>query len=174
MDLSRDTYELLEEIVQNLQQRFSGNYKHIDIELLENCKQLSEFYTWNELDLNKFKANLLESIENKLRSICNMSNYYENNLQEFDHKRSIYEAVAQLPLVENTDKAIRYETHLQRSIEKNLRTLRSLQGYGQMSFGFQSYNVFYKIDFLKKILDPLKKSSHNLLGGFLWEDFVVV
>ena len=135
-DLSRDTYELLEEIVQNLQQRFPENYRHIDIELWENCKHFSEFCTWNELDLNKFKADLLESIENKLRSICHMSDYYENNLQEFDHKRSIYETVAQLPSAENTDKVIRYETHLQRSIEKNLRLLRSLQGIGQMSLGF--------------------------------------
>lgn len=131
--LSRDTYELLEEIVQNLQQRFPENYRHTDIELLENCKHLSEFCTWNELDLNTFKADLLESIENKLRSICHMSDYYKKDLQEFDHKRSIYETVAQLPSAENTDKVIRYETHLQRSIERNLRLLRSLQGYGQMS-----------------------------------------
>ena len=88
-DLSRDSYELLEEIVQNLQQRFPENYRHMDIELLENCKHLSEFCTWNELDLNGFKADLSESIENKLRSICHMSDYYENNLQEFDRKRSI-------------------------------------------------------------------------------------
>ena len=135
-DLSDKACWLLEEIVQNLQQRFPENYRHIDIELLENCKHLSEFCTWNELDLNKFKADLLESIENKLRSICHMSDYYENNLKEFDHKRSIYETVAQLPSAENTDKVIRYETHLQRSIEKNLRILRSLQGYGQMSLGF--------------------------------------
>lgn len=65
-----------------------------------------------------------------------MPDYYEDNLQEFDHKRPIYESVAQLPSAENTDKVIRYETHLQRSIEKNLRLLRSLQGYGQMSLGF--------------------------------------
>ena len=134
--LSRDTYELLEGIVQNLQQRFREVYRHMDIELLENCKHLSEFCTWNELDLNKFKADLLESIENKLRSICHMSDYYENNLQEFDHKRSVYESVAQLPSAENTEKVIRYETHLQRSIEKNLRLLRSLRGIGQMSLGF--------------------------------------
>lgn len=135
-NLSRDTYELLEEIVQNLQQRFPENYKHIDIELLENCKHLSEFCTWNELGLNKFKAVLLESIENKVRSCSNMPNYYEKGIREFDHKRSIYESVAQLPSAENTDKVIRYETHLQRSIERNLRLLRSLQGIGQMSFGF--------------------------------------
>ena len=106
-NLSRDIYELLEEIVQNLQQRFPENYRHMDIELLENCKHLSEFCTWNELDLNKFKADLLESIENKLRSTCHMSDYCENNLQEFDHKCSIYEFVAQLPSAENTDKGIR-------------------------------------------------------------------
>ena len=135
-DLSRDTYELLEKIVQNLQQRFPENYRHMDIELLENCKHLSEFCTWNELDLNKFKVDLLERIEDKLRSTCYMSDYYKKDLQEFDHKRSIYESVAQLPSAENTDKVIRYETHLQRSIEKNLRLLRSLQGYGQMSLGF--------------------------------------
>jgi len=134
--LSGDTYELLEEIIQNLQQHSPENYRHMDIELLENCKHLSEFCTWNELDLNKFKADLLESIENKLRSMCGMSDYYKKDLQEFDHKRSIYETVAQLPSAENTDKVIRYETHLQRSIEKNLRLLRSLQGIGQMSFGF--------------------------------------
>ncbi len=134
--LSRDTYELLEEIVQKLQQHFPGNYRHIDIELLGSCEQLSEFCTWNELDLNKFKADLLESIEDKLRSGSNMPNYYENGIKEFDHKRSVYETVAQLPSVENTDKVIRYETHLQRSIEKNLRLLCSLQGIGQMSFGF--------------------------------------
>ena len=108
----------------------------MDIELLENCKHLSEFCSWNELDLNRLKADLLEYIEDKLRSGSNMPNYYENNLQEFIHKRSIYESVAQLPSAENTDKVIRYETHLQRSIERNLRLLRSLQGYGQMSFGF--------------------------------------
>ena len=134
--LSKDSYELLEEIVQNLQQRFPENYRHMDIELLGSCEQLSEFCTWNELDLNKFKADLLESIEDKLRSKCGMSDYYEDNLQEFDRKRSIYESVAQLPSAENTDKVIRYETHLQRSIEKNLRLLRSLQGIGQMSLGF--------------------------------------
>lgn len=134
--LSRDTYELLEGIVQNLQQRFPENYRHMDIELLENCKHLSEFCTWDELDLNKFKADLLESIEDKLRSGSNMPNYYENGIKEFDHKRSVYESVAQLPSAENTDKVIRYETHLQRSIERNLRLLRSLQGIGQMSLGF--------------------------------------
>ena len=132
-DLSGKACWLLEEIVQNLQQRFPENYRHMDIELLENCKHLSEFCTWNELDLDKFKADLLESIENKLRSGSNMPNYYENGIQEFDRKRSIYESVAQLPSAENTDKVIRYETHLQRSIERNLRLLRSLQGYGQMS-----------------------------------------
>ena len=135
-DLSGKACWLLEEIVQNLQQRFPENYRHMDIELLENCKHLSEFCTWNELDLDKFKADLLESIENKLRSGSNMPNYYENGIQEFDRKRSIYESVAQLPSAENTDKVIRYETHLQRSIERNLRLLRSLQGIGQMSFGF--------------------------------------
>ena len=134
--LSRDTYELLEEIVQNLKQRFPENYRNMDIELLENCEQLSEFCTWNELDLNKFKIDLLERIEDKLRSGSNMPNYYENDIREFDHKRSIYESVAQLPSAENTEKVIRYETHLQRSIERNLRLLRSLQGIGQMSFGF--------------------------------------
>ena len=108
----------------------------MDIELLENCKHLSEFCTWNELDLGKVKADLLESIENKLRSKCDMSDYYKKDLQEFDRKRSIYESVAQLPSAENTDKVICYETHLQRSIERNLRMLRSLQGHGQMSFGF--------------------------------------
>ena len=96
-DLSDKACWLLEEIVQNLQQRFPEIYRHMDIELLENCKHLSEFCTWNELDLNGFKADLSESIENKLRSICHMSDYYENNLKEFDHKRSIYESVAQLP-----------------------------------------------------------------------------
>ena len=135
-DLSDKACWLLEEIVQHLQQRFPENYRHIDIELLENCKHFSEFCTWNELDLNKFKADLLESIENKLQSMRGMSNYYKKDIQEFDHKRSIYESVAQLPSAENTDKVIRYETHLQRSIEKNLRLLRSLQGIGQMSFGF--------------------------------------
>ena len=135
-DLSDKACWLLEEIVQNLQQRFPENYRHTDIELLESCKHLSEFCTWNELDLNRLKADLLESIENKLRSGSNMPNYYENGIQEFDRKRSIYESVAQLPSAENTDKVIRYETHLQRSIERNLRLLRSLQGFGQMSFGF--------------------------------------
>ena len=135
-DLANKACWLLEEIVQNLQQRFPENYRHIDIELLENCKHLSEFCTWNELDLNKFKVDLLERIEDKLRSTCYMSDYYKKDLQEFDHKRSIYESVAQFPSAENTDKVIRYETHLQRSIEKNLRLLRSLQGIGQMSLGF--------------------------------------
>ncbi len=135
-DLSNKACWLLEEIVQNLQQRFREVYRHIDVELLENCKDLSEFCIWNELDLNKFKADLLESIEDKLRSGSNMPNYYENGIKEFDRKRSIYESVAQLPSAENTDKVIRYETHLQRSIERNLRLLRSLQGIGQMSFGF--------------------------------------
>lgn len=135
-NLSDKVCWLLEEIVQNLQQRFPENYRHMDVELLENCEQLSEFCTWNELDLNKFKADLLESIEDKLRSGSNMPNYYENGIKEFDHKRSIYESVAKLPSAENTDKVIRYETHLQRSIERNLRLLRSLQGIGQMSFGF--------------------------------------
>ena len=134
--LSRDTYELLKEIVQNLKQRFPENYRHMDIELLESCKHLSEFCTWNELDLNRLKADLLECVEDKLRSKCGMSDYYKKDLQEFDHKRSVYESVAQLPSAENTDKVIRYETHLQRSIEKNLRLLRSLQGIGQMSLGF--------------------------------------
>ena len=134
--LSRDTYELLEEIVQKLPQRSREIYRHMDIELLGSCDQLSEFCTWNELDLNKFKADLLESIENKLRSTCHMSDYYKKDLQEFDRKRSIYESVAKLPSAENTDKVIRYETHLQRSIERNLRLLRSLQGIGQMSLGF--------------------------------------
>ena len=92
--LSKDSYELLEEIVQNLKQRFPENYRHMDIELLENCKNLSEFCTWNELDLGKFKADLLESIEDKLRSGSNMPNYYENSIREFNHKRSVYETDA--------------------------------------------------------------------------------
>lgn len=95
----------------------------MDIELLGNCEQFSEFCTWNELDINKLKADLLNCIENKLRS----GNYCENNLQEFDYKCSIYESVAQLPSIENTDKVIHYETHLQHSIEKNMRLLHSLQ-----------------------------------------------
>ena len=134
--LSKDTYELLEEIVQNLKQRFHENYRHMDIELLGNCEQPSEFCTWNELDLGKFKADLLERIEDKLRSGSNMPNYYKNGIQGFDHKRSIYESIAQLPSAENTDKVIRYEALLQCSIKKNLRLLRSLQGIGQMSLGF--------------------------------------
>lgn len=134
--LSKDTYELLEEIVQNLKQRFPENYRHMDIELLGNCEQPSEFCTWNELDLGKFKADLLERIEDKLRSGSNMPNYYENNIQEFDHKRSIYESVTQLPSAENTEKLIRYETHLQRSIKRNLPLLRSLHGIDQMNSGF--------------------------------------
>jgi hypothetical protein len=78
----------------------------------------------------------LEYIENKLRLGSSMSDYYEDNLQKFNHKRSIYESVAQLPSAENTDKIIRYEPYLQRHIERNLRLLRSLQGYWQMSLGF--------------------------------------
>ena len=74
-DLSDKAWWLLEEIIQNLQKRFPENYRYMDIELLESCKHLSEFCTWNELDLNKFKADLLESIENKLRSMCGMSDY---------------------------------------------------------------------------------------------------
>ena len=135
-DLSDKACWLLEDIVQNLQQHFPENYRHMDIELLGNCEHLSEFCTWNELDLNKFKIDLLERIEDKLRSGSNMPNYYENDIREFDHKRSIYESVAQRPSAKNTEKVIRYETHLQRSIERNLRLLRSLQGIGQMSFGF--------------------------------------
>lgn len=134
--LSRDSYELLEDIIQNLKQRFREVYQHMDIELLGNCEQLSEFCTWSELDLKRFKSDLLNCIEDKLRSGSNMPNYYEKGIQKFDHKRSIYEIVAQLPSAENTDKVIRYETHLQRSIERNLCLLRSLQGYGQMSLGF--------------------------------------
>ena len=60
-DLSDKACWLLEEIVQNLQQRFPENYRHMDIELLENCKHFSEFCTWNELDLSKFKADLSEA-----------------------------------------------------------------------------------------------------------------
>ena len=100
----------------------------------------------NDIEIETFKQDLLDRIENKLRSGSNMPNYYENNLQEFDHKRSIYESVAQLPSAENTDKVIRYEPHLQRSIEKNLRLLRSLQGYGQMILG-----LFGKLTFLSEI-----------------------
>ena len=88
-----------------MKQRFREVYRHMDIELLGNCDQLSEFCTWDELDLNRLKADLLECIEDKLRSSSNMPNYYENNLQEFDHKRSIYESVTQLPSTENTDKS---------------------------------------------------------------------
>ncbi len=71
-----------------------------------------------------------------IRELFEKSFRYKKDLQKFDHKRSIYESVAQLPSAENADKVIRYETHLQRSIEKNLRLLRSLQGIGQMCFGF--------------------------------------
>ena len=95
------------------------------------------------MDLNKFKADLLESIEIKLRSICSMSDYYENNLQEFNHKCSICESVRQLSSAENTDKVIRYETHLQRSIEKNFCILRSLQGLVCLSFTRYGENRFY-------------------------------
>ncbi len=65
-DLSSEIHELSEEIVQILKQCFREVYRHMDVELLENCKQLSKFCTWNELDLSKFKADLLESIEDKL------------------------------------------------------------------------------------------------------------
>ena len=77
-----EIHEFFEEFVQNLQQHFSQDYRFSGIKLLENCKHLSEFCTWNELDLCRFKADLLESIEVKLRSICNLSNYFENNHQK--------------------------------------------------------------------------------------------
>ena len=120
-------------------------YEKVEIDYLHECENLRDFCEQNDIEIETFKQDLLDRIENKLRSGSNMPNYYENNLQEFDHKRSIYETVAQLPSVENTDKVIRYETHLQRSIEKNLRLLRSLQGFGQMSFvADKLVGVFYR------------------------------
>ena len=135
-ELSGEIYELLFEVIQSVKQRFPEIYEKVEIDYLHECENLRDFCEQNDIEIETFKQDLLDRIENKLRSGSNMPNYYENSLQEFDHKRSIYESVAQLPSAENTDKVIRYETHLQRSIEKNLRLLRSLQGYGQMSFGF--------------------------------------
>lgn len=135
-ELSGEIYELLFEVIQRVKQRFPEIYEKVEIDYLHECENLRDFCEQNDIEIETFKQDLLDRIENKLRSGSNMPNYYENKLQEFDHKRSIYESVAQLPSAENTDKVIRYETHLQRSIEKNLRLLRSLQGIGQMSFGF--------------------------------------
>ena len=135
-ELSGEIYELLFEVIQSVKQRFPEIYEKVEIDYLHECENLRDFCEQNDIEIETFKQDLLDRIENKLRSGSNMPNYYENNLQEFDHKRSIYESVAQLPSAENTDKVIRYETHLQRSIEKNLRLLRSLQGIGQMSLGF--------------------------------------
>ena len=135
-EISGEIYELLFEVIQSVKQRFPEIYEKVEIDYLHECENLRDFCEQNDIEIETFKQNLLDRIENKLRSGSNMPNYYENSLQEFDHKRSIYETVAQLPSSENTDKVIRYETHLQRSIEKNLRLLRSLQGIGQMSFGF--------------------------------------
>ena len=135
-ELSGEIYELLFEVIQRVKQRFPEIYEKVEIDYLHECENLRDFCEQNDIEIETFKQDLLDRIENKLRSGSNMPNYYENNLQEFDHKRSIYESVAQLPSAENTDKVIRYETHLQRSIEKNLRLLRSLQGIGQISFGF--------------------------------------
>ena len=135
-EISGEIYELLFEVIQSVKQRFPEIYEKVEIDYLHECENLRDFCEQNDIEIEKFKQNLLDRIENKLRSGSNMPNYYENNLKEFDQKRSVYESVAQLPSAENTDKVIRYETHLQRSIEKNLRLLRSLQGIGQMSFGF--------------------------------------
>ena len=135
-ELSGEIYELLFEVIQSVKQRFPEIYEKVEIDYLHECENLRDFCEQNDIEIETFKQDLLDRIENKLRSGSNMPNYYENNLQEFDRKRSIYESVAQLPSVENTDKVIRYETHLQRSIEKNIRLLRSLQGIGQMNFGF--------------------------------------
>ena len=135
-ELSGEIYELLFEVIQSVKQRFPEIYEKVEIDYLHECENLRDFCEQNDIEIETFKQDLLDRIENKLRSGSSMPNYYENNLQEFDHKRSIYESVAQLPSAENTDKVIRYETHLQRSIEKNLRLLRSLQGFGQMNFGF--------------------------------------
>ena len=135
-ELSGEIYELLFEVIQSVKQRFPEIYEKVEIDYLHECENLRDFCEQNDIEIETFKQDLLDRIENKLRSGSNMPNYYENNLQEFDHKHSIYESVAQLPSAENTDKVIRYETHLQRSIEKNLRLLRSLQGIGQMSLGF--------------------------------------
>ena len=131
-ELSGEIYELLFEVIQSVKQRFPEIYEKVEIDY----ENLRDFCEQNDIEIETFKQDLLDRIENKLRSGSNMPNYYENNLKEFDQKRSIYESVAQLPSTENTDKVIRYETHLQRSIEKNLRLLRSLQVIGQMSFGF--------------------------------------
>ncbi len=135
-EISGEIYELLFEVIQSVKQRFPEIYEKVEIDYLHECENLRDFCEQNDIEIETFKQNLLDRIENKLRSKCGMSDYYKKDLQEFDHKRSIYESVAQLPSAENTDKVIRYETHLQRSIEKNLRLLRSLQGIGQMSFGF--------------------------------------
>ena len=135
-ELSGEIYELLFEVIQRVKQRFPEIYEKVEIDYLHECENLRDFCEQNDIEIETFKQDLLDRIKNKLRSGSNMPNYYENNLQEFDHKRSIYESVAQLPSAENTDKVIRYETHLQRSIERDLRLLRSLQGIGQMSLGF--------------------------------------
>ena len=135
-ELSGEIYELLFEVIQSVKQRFPEIYEKVEIDYLHECENLRDFCEQNDIEIETFKQDLLDRIKNKLRSGSNMPNYYKNNLKEFDHKRSIYESVAQLPSAENTNKVIRYETHLQRSIEKNLRLLRSLQGFGQMSFGF--------------------------------------
>ena len=135
-ELSGEIYELLFEVIQSVKQRFPEIYEKVEIDYLHECENLRDFCEQNDIEIETFKQDLLDRIENKLRSSSHMSDYYKNSIQEFDHKRSIYETVAQLPSTENTDKIIRYETHLQRSIERNLRLLRSLQGIGQMSFGF--------------------------------------
>ena len=135
-ELSGEIYELLFEVIQSVKQRFPEIYEKVEIDYLHECENLRDFCEQNDIEIETFKQDLLDRIENKLRSGSNMPDYYKNSIQKFDHKHSIYESVAQLPSAENTDKVIRYETHLQRSIEKNLRLLRSLQGIGQMSLGF--------------------------------------
>ena len=135
-EISGEIYELLFEVIQRVKQRFPEIYEKVEIDYLHECENLRDFCEQNDIEIETFKQDLLDRIENKLRSGSNMPDYYKNSIQKFDHKHSIYESVAQLPSAENTDKVIRYETHLQRSIEKNLRLLRSLQGIGQISFGF--------------------------------------
>lgn len=111
-ELSGEIYELLFEVIQSVKQGFPEIYEKVEIDYLHECENLRDFCEQNDIEIETFKQDLLDRIENKLRSGSNMPNYYENSLQEFDHKRSIYETVAQLPSAENTDKVIRYETHL--------------------------------------------------------------
>ena len=96
-EISGEIYELLFEVIQSVKQRFPEIYEKVEIDYLHECENLRDFCEQNDIEIETFKQDLLDRIENKLRSGSNMPNYYENGIKEFDHKKKLIAAICAAP-----------------------------------------------------------------------------